>query len=181
MTTTINILVLGAEGTGKSLLLKRLHYLVANGLAETFDDIPSTVPTVGNNIININLNKKNYEVREVGGSLAPIWKNYYKDSQAVIYVINKSNHLQISASCMLLLTVLADEKLTNKPILILFNKTDFDCHFNMVELRKIYRLDEIQQNSNQNITVKEISCVDKNGFQDIFTWLQTLNVHKSTS
>lgn len=37
-------------------------------------------------------------------------------------MIDKSNRLQVAAACVQLLTVLAHEKLRNKPLLIIYNK-----------------------------------------------------------
>ena len=166
------ILILGAEGGGKSLLVKRIQLLLTSGIDAEFIDIPSTVATVGSNVMKIQVGKVEYELREVGGVMAPIWKNYYKNYNAIIYVIDRANQFQISASCVLLLTLLSSEMTSRKQVLILFNKTDFPCKLALAELKKIYRLKDIINNAKQAITVVECSCVEKYGFTEIIDWLQ---------
>lgn len=96
------IVCLGPVGAGKTLLLKKLQD------TETIDDTTTTVPTVGTNIFNVKVNEKNYQIREVGGSMAPIWSTYFNDIDKVIYVVDASNLCQISAAGVLLYTVLVN-------------------------------------------------------------------------
>lgn len=100
---SVNMIVcLGPVGSGKTLLLKRLHN------SETIDDTTTAVPTVGTNIFNIAVDNKNYMVRELGGSMAPLWSMYFADVEKVIYVVDASNLCQISAAGVLLYTVLVN-------------------------------------------------------------------------
>jgi len=40
---------------------------------------------VGTNLVNVTVGKKtDIKLRELGGSMAPIWPTYYKDSPAVM-------------------------------------------------------------------------------------------------
>ncbi|XP_065650434.1 ADP-ribosylation factor-like protein 16 [Hydra vulgaris] len=169
--TTANILVLGSEGTGKSLLLKRLKALSMDPDV-VFDDIPSTIQTVGSNLVKIHINKQDYELREVGGVMSPIWKNYYSSACGVIFVIDVSNQFQLSATCILLLSVLSEELLKNKPFLILLNKIDMELTFSLVEIEKILRIKEIKKYA--NVSVIECSCVKNVGLRDIEKWLSTV-------
>ena len=42
---------------------------------------------VGTNLVNISVGKKaDVTLRELGGSMAPIWPTYYKDSPAVMVI-----------------------------------------------------------------------------------------------
>ena len=176
MSSSVNILVLGAEGCGKSLLIKRLQHLTAKGINEVFDEIPPTVPTVGNDIVKIKINKKENILREIGGAMAPIWKNYYKDANAVIYVIDKSNQFQISASCIMLLDMLSHPSIKRKNVLLLFNKSDFPSSFSFKQLHKIFRLDDLQKSCDNNLKIVECSCVQKNGFDEIIQWISNLPI-----
>lgn len=99
------IICLGPVGSGKTLLLKRLQN------TETIDDTTTAVPTVGTNIFNFIINEKNYTVRELGGSMAPLWSMYFNHVDKVIYVVDASNLCQISAAGVLLYTVLANPML----------------------------------------------------------------------
>jgi len=170
----MNVLVVGAEGSGKSLFLKRLQYLYTYGKQKRFEDTPSTIPTVGNNLTKINIEKVDVELREVGGAVAPIWKRYYNDSNCIIFVVDRSNQFQYSASCMLLLTCLSNVNNENKSVLILFNKTDFSCEITMPQLRNIFRINDIVHSAKQAIDIVECSCMDKTGFEEIIAWLDNV-------
>ena len=63
----MNILIVGPQGSGKSLIVKRLQSIYTQGSDISFDDAPSTIPTVGNNITKLMINKNEVELREVGG------------------------------------------------------------------------------------------------------------------
>lgn len=78
-------LVIGPSGAGKTLLLKRLG--VSGKQKEQVNEhkFPVSVPTVGTNLINIDCGRKSeVVVRELGGAMAPIWKNYFQDCKAVL-------------------------------------------------------------------------------------------------
>ncbi|KAL3286347.1 hypothetical protein HHI36_000855 [Cryptolaemus montrouzieri] len=55
--------------------------------------------------------EKLLEVREVGGSMAPLWHKYFQGIKKLVYVIDASNLCQISAAGVLLYTILADPSL----------------------------------------------------------------------
>lgn len=170
----MQVLVVGAENSGKSLMVKRIQMLLNKGREESFNETPSTIPTVGNNITKVFVEKTELDIREIGGAMAPLWKNYYGDADAVVYVIDKSNQFQVSASCILLLTMLSNEKLSGKPVLIAFNKSDLPCGLSMSKLKNIYRTNDLIANAKQTITVVESSCIRKSGFDDIINWIERL-------
>lgn len=58
--------------SGKTLLMKSLQ-------GENIDEATHTVPTNGTNMFTIRNDDGHFEVviRELGGSMAPIWKQYF--------------------------------------------------------------------------------------------------------
>ena len=173
MSQEIQVLVLGAENTGKTLLLKRLQKVIAEGInVNSFDSIPSTVATVGTNIVNVTWNKRKYNFRELGGAMAPIWKNYYSDCQGVIFLIDVGNPFQVSASTVLFYDMLSESKLAKVPVILLFNKIDQETGLKISELKFILRLKDLQKHLTQNLTIAECSLKDGQGTQDVLNWLQ---------
>lgn len=101
----MSILCLGPKGSGKTLLLTTLQD------PDYVNETTHSIPTVGTNIFTIKLpvkegesskknqNVKKYvQVRELGGTMAPMWKNYYDGVEKILYVIDTSNLCQISAA-----------------------------------------------------------------------------------
>lgn len=71
----ISVLCLGPKGSGKTTLLKKLQE------AEGIDNTYSPVATVGTNIydvyyLNRHGKKQMLTVREIGGEMASLWRNY---------------------------------------------------------------------------------------------------------
>lgn len=185
MAHEIQVLVVGAESTGKTLLLKRLQTstqqeegLAAKGGVQdnkTFGTLPSTVPTVGTNLANVVFNKKKYNIRELGGAMAPIWKNYYPDGQAVIFVMDVSNGFQVSASTILFNDVLSSEALVeNVPVLLLYNKMDLMSSSNVPELKFLMRINDILKRRSR-LDIIECSMKSGDGVQEIIDWLTALS------
>ena len=55
-------------------------------------------------------------MREVGGAMAPLWNQYYKNITKIIYVVDASNLCQIAAAGVLLYTVLAEPQLKHAKV-----------------------------------------------------------------
>lgn len=105
MEQTISCLCLGPKGAGKSHLLSSLQ------CSESINFTSYSVQTAGTNLFTINLpetknsakNKKNnikkvINIREVGGLMASLWKNYLTNIEKILYVVDTSNLCQISAA-----------------------------------------------------------------------------------
>ena len=170
------ILVLGPEAGGKTMLLKRLQsytsQMSSSSLNSVLGEPPSTIATVGVNLVTLQINKKKFCFRELGGAMAPVWSNYFKDSTHCIYVIDIANRGQVSASTILLLNLLKSRQSSNWPILIVFNKLDIPCGMTQMEISSIMRLNDIINRSTQRISVVETCLHDGKGLSDVVQWLQ---------
>ncbi|XP_054616167.1 ADP-ribosylation factor-like protein 16 [Dunckerocampus dactyliophorus] len=169
-------LLLGATGVGKTLLLKRLQKLSLHGSGEV-DAPPHTLPTVGTNLTDLTLKRKKLTVRELGGCMGPIWPSYYKDCSSVMFVVDSANIAQVSSSCIQLLSVLSAEPLHNASVLILFNKRDMPCTMSLVEIKSLFRLDDIVASAPQPVTTLEVSARSGMGLQEVLSWLESVAVH----
>ena len=96
-------LCLGPKNAGKTHLLASLQN------PGSINNTSYSVPTVGSNLFSIKIpdtylipTKKHQvtsiQIREVGGTMAPMWKNYLTDVNRIMYVVDTSNLCQISAS-----------------------------------------------------------------------------------
>lgn len=115
MASTKNIpyLCLGATNSGKTLLLRKLQ-----GRARINETV-SSVPTVGSSIYKLKLHTgAMILIRELGGSIAPLWHHYYKYLKKIIFVVDASNLCQISASGVLLYTILTEPNLQHTEVML---------------------------------------------------------------
>ncbi|XP_078736290.1 ADP-ribosylation factor-like protein 16 isoform X1 [Lampetra fluviatilis] len=134
------LLLLGPTGSGKTLLLKRLQKIFAGERVDKWE-VPSTVPTVGTNLVDVSVGKRRLTLRELGGTMAPIWDSYYKHSAAVIFVVDVANPRQLASAGVQLWEVLAHEEVRDKSLCVLLNKTDLATSGAVREFRSLLRLD----------------------------------------
>ncbi|KAM4717651.1 ADP-ribosylation factor-like protein 16 isoform 1-T1 [Anableps anableps] len=168
-------LLLGATGVGKTLLLKRLQMISLHGSCE-MGSPPSTLPTVGTNLTDLTLKKKKVTVREIGGCMGPIWPSYFQDCFSVIFMVDSANIVQISSSCIQLLSVLSAEPLRSASVLILFNKRDMPCIKSLTEIKSLFRMDDIIASAPQPITTLEASARSGQGLREVLSWLESVTV-----
>lgn len=181
-------LILGPEGVGKTLLLKKLKVQISSNKKNSTpasepesSSMPTdnmtaglihTVPTAGTNIEKIKLsNGVSCTLRECGESIAPLWSSYFSDCSMVLYVVDVTNSSQISAATMLLLDILTAKDLENKPVMVFFNKCDCELKMSLIELKSIMRLDDLTENSALSLTVLQGSCVTENGLSALSNWI----------
>ncbi|XP_022042962.1 ADP-ribosylation factor-like protein 16 isoform X1 [Acanthochromis polyacanthus] len=168
-------LLLGATGVGKTLLVKRLQMINLHGLGE-LGTPPPTLPTVGTNLTDFTLKRKKVTVRELGGCMGPIWPSYFEDCSSVIFMVDSANIAQVSSSCIQLLSVLSAEPLHNASVLILFNKRDMPCVMSLIEIKSLFRMDDIIASATQPITTLELSARSGQGLQEVLRWLESVAV-----
>ena len=173
----VQLLVLGPEGVGKTVMLKRLKTLTAQqNLAQAqqkqeLGEAPSTVPTIGVNLVTVTHHRKKYTFRELGGAMGPIWNNYFKEAACIVYVIDIANQTQIASACIQLLEVLSSKQTQEMAVLLIFNKIDSPDCMSMSEISAIIRLREVLANAKQDITVLECSFRDGTGLDRVLKWL----------
>ncbi|KAK3711494.1 hypothetical protein RRG08_035828, partial [Elysia crispata] len=146
------------------------------GSSSLKDDIPTTIPTVGTNLMTVFTSKKaEVTVREMGGAMGPIWHNYYTDSSAIMFMIDMSKHTQVAISCVQLMTMLSHPATQNTAILILLNKTDNSNGMNWPEVQSLMRLDQVTKHATQSISVLEISAKTGYNLDKVTKWLYQQN------
>ena len=175
------ILLLGPTGCGKTTLTKLLSLFSvqkkpkekSSSTANKFeiDELPPVQPTVGTNITRLSSSQRAVEIREVGGCMIPIWKSYYADAKAIIFMIDASHSHQVSSSCILLRQVLSSPDTRTIPFLILFNKIDIPSKTSLNEIKYLLQINNIVKNFLQTVTLLDISCKEKAGLGEIIKWV----------
>ncbi|CAH1164138.1 unnamed protein product [Phaedon cochleariae] len=159
------IVCLGPVGSGKSLLLKSLQN------SDSIDETTTAVPTIGTNIFDIRVGDNIFEVRELGGSMAPLWPVYLGNAKKITYVVDVSNLCQISAACVLLYTIMVLPSLANAKFLIVLTKMDVSYRQMRNEALLMLQMKRLQKESKQQIEITQASAITGEGKNDILTWI----------
>ena len=110
------ILVLGLDNAGKTTILKKL----------SDEDIKHIAPTQGFNIKSLMQDEFKLNVWDIGGqkSIRPYWRNYFDQTDALVYVIDSADRRRVEETGVELGQLLEEEKLAHVPVLIFANKQD---------------------------------------------------------
>lgn len=169
------ILCLGAKNSGKTVLLKRLQEANFASL-NNFSEMPTTVPTVGTNIVYLKLPnlKEAITIEEIGGEMSPIWSNYFSSCSAFLYLIDSSNLTLVTETFLSLLPVLKYALQNEKPVHLILSKTDVKSLITPKELLDdILFLDSLLKTTpKQRLDFTECSCITGKGLKQVFDWIK---------
>merc|ERR1712022_88684 len=114
--TEVRILMLGLDNSGKTTILKRL----------SDEDITHVTPTQGFNIKSLMHEGFELNVWDIGGqkTIRPYWKNYFENTDALIYVVDSSDKRRLEEAAQELGELLEEDKLGSIPVLVYANKQD---------------------------------------------------------
>merc|ERR1712216_40261 len=146
----VRILMLGLDNSGKTSILKRL----------SDEDITHIMPTQGFNIKSLLHEGFKLNVWDIGGrkTIRPYWKNYFENTDALIYVVDSSDRRRLEEAAMELSELLEEDKLSGIPVLIFANKQDLISAVPAEEL-----VEELQLMGIKDGTWQIQACSAKNG------------------
>mmetsp|Transcript_81647 Transcript_81647/g.162453 ORF Transcript_81647/g.162453 Transcript_81647/m.162453 type:complete len:183 (-) Transcript_81647:581-1129(-) len=112
----LRILMLGLDNSGKTTALKKL----------ADEDASNITPTQGFNIKSVQTSGFKLNVWDIGGQrhIRPYWKNYYANTDAIIYVVDSADSRRIDEAAQELNELMEEELLTGVAVLVLANKQD---------------------------------------------------------
>ena len=112
----LRALMLGLDAAGKTTILYKLK----------LGEVVSSVPTNGFNVETVEFEKVKFTVWDVGGQdkIRQLWKHYYQNTQALIYVVDSSDKERVEIAREELQKMLAEEELKDAVLLVLANKQD---------------------------------------------------------
>ena len=110
------LLVLGLDNSGKTTILKAL----------SDEDVSHIMPTQGFNIKSLVHEGFRLNVWDIGGqkSIRPYWKNYYDNTDGIVYVIDSADKKRLAECGTELQQLLEEDKLAGLSLLIFANKQD---------------------------------------------------------
>ncbi|XP_050696035.1 E3 ubiquitin-protein ligase TRIM23-like [Eriocheir sinensis] len=122
----MRVVTLGLDGAGKTSILFKLKQ----------DEFVSTIPTIGFNVETIEYKNFKFTVWDVGGQLKlrPLWRHYYFNTQAVIFVVDATDVERLPEAQTELTKLMTERELKDASLLIFANKENCEHALDMPTL-----------------------------------------------
>eukprot|EP01006_Ploeotia_vitrea_P017887 TRINITY_DN49119_c0_g1_i1.p1 TRINITY_DN49119_c0_g1~~TRINITY_DN49119_c0_g1_i1.p1 ORF type:complete len:181 (-),score=88.45 TRINITY_DN49119_c0_g1_i1:85-627(-) len=162
------ILLLGLDNAGKTSVLKRL----------SDEETSHIMPTQGFNIKSLVQHGFKLNVWDIGGqkTIRPYWRNYFDNTDALIYVIDSADRRRVEETGIELNLLLEEEKLMAVPLLIFANKQDLLNAMAPKELSEVLLLHNIR---NRRWYIQACSAKTGKGLEKGIKWvLQSMKNNK---
>ncbi|KAF8709253.1 GTP-binding protein, partial [Rhizoctonia solani] len=126
----------GLDNAGKTTILKRLKG----------QDVMSTSPTLGFEISTITYGKYLLNIWDVGGqrTLRPYWRNYFEQTDVLVWVVDSGDRLRIEDCREELHTLLQEQRLAGASLLVFANKQDITGSMSDEEIKEALDLPSIR-------------------------------------
>ena len=120
----VRILMVGLDASGKTTTLYKLK------LGESL----TPIPTIGFNVEEVTYKNITFTMWDVGGQkrIRDMWRYYYQDVKAVIFVVDSADHERLEEECKEELHhLMNEEELKDAVFLIFANKQDMPGAYNV--------------------------------------------------
>jgi len=154
------ILLVGLDAAGKTTILYKLK----------LDENITTIPTIGFNVETVQYKKITFTMWDVGGQdrIRQLWKHYYSDTDAVIYVVDSNDKDRSSEACEELQKMMSDDALRDAVLLVLANKQDLPHAMNANEMKDKLKLHQLRQ---KNWFIQPCCATTGEGLFEGLDWL----------
>lgn len=131
----MRVVALGLDGAGKTSILFKLKQ----------NEFMSVTPTIGFNVETIEYKNLRFNIWDIGGQpkLRPLWKHYFLNTQAVVFVVDSSERGRLAEAGMELAKLVAERDLKDAALLILANKQDLERSCGVETLTSELGLDKL--------------------------------------
>jgi len=128
--TEVKILMLGLDGAGKSTMLYKLN----------MGEITTTIPIIGFNVTQIKVDNLHLTAWSLSSRdrIRSLWKHYFEEVQAVIYVIDSNDRDRLDEGLDELRKITEQVQLEDTVFLIMANKQDLPNAYSVSELFEIF-------------------------------------------
>ena len=154
------ILFLGLDNAGKTTLM---HLLATNRVGQY---TPTRNPTTE----EMQLGGNRFCCVDLGGHKAArvLWKDYYIAVDAIVFLIDASDHERVLESKRELDGVLLEDSLADVPVAVLGNKIDIEGALSEVQLREMLGLYESRT---RPLEIFMCCVVERQGYGRAIQWL----------
>jgi len=157
----MRVITLGLDGAGKTSILFKLKQ----------NEFVQTIPTIGFNVEELEYKNIKFTVWDVGGlhKIRSLWKHYYYNTQAVIFVIDSSNKERLSEAQGELVKLISEDLLKDACLLILANKQDVVGCATIEEITELFSLYKLCCGRSWHI--QACDATNGTGLSDGLDWL----------
>jgi len=152
------ILVVGLQNSGKTTILMQL----------CTEHVPNIVPTEGVNSKSVAYHETSINLFEVGGQNQKFWSNFFKNTDAIVYVIDSSDREHLEESHHALQEILGNQLVAGIPLLVFANKQDLSCASRADDISDVLELATIKDRSWK---LQPCTAVQDDGLTDGLEWL----------
>lgn len=157
----MRVVTLGLDGAGKTSLLFKLKQ----------NEFVNTIPTIGFNVETVEYKNFKFTIWDVGGQhkIRPLWKHYFFNTQAVIFVLDTNNRGRLTESQSELVKLVQEKELKEASLLIFANKQDVEGHASIEEITE--ELGLLKMCCNRSWHLQGCSAKTGEGLADGLEWL----------
>lgn len=157
----MRILLLGLDNAGKTTILKSM----------ASEDISHITPTQGFNIKSVQSSGILLNVWDIGGqkTIRPYWRNYFENTDVLIYVIDSADQGRFEESGFQLAELLEEEKLNGVPVLVFANKQDLMNAAKSDQIMETMSLNAIKDRAWQ---IQACSALSGEGLSNGLEWIR---------
>ncbi|XP_038870191.1 ADP-ribosylation factor-like protein 6 [Salvelinus namaycush] len=161
----VNVLCLGLDNSGKTTII--------NQLKPSNTQTQDIVPTIGFNIEQFKSSRLSFTVFDMSGQsrYRNLWEHYYKESHAIIFVIDSGDKLRMVVAKEELDTLLNHQDICSRriPVLLFANKSDLREAMSSVKVSQLLCLENIKD---KPWHICASNAVKGEGLQEGVDWLQ---------
>jgi small GTP-binding protein len=154
------ILLVGLDAAGKTSILYKIK----------LDENIPTIPTIGFNVETVQYKRINFTMWDIGGQdrIRQLWKHYYTDTDAVIYVVDSNDTERAEEAARELQKLMEADDLKYASLLIFANKQDLPYSMTATELSKRLGLSRLKQ---KNWYIQPCTATTGEGLYEGLDWL----------
>ncbi|KAG2383544.1 hypothetical protein C9374_004215 [Naegleria lovaniensis] len=171
--SSIDVLMLGLQGSGKSFLIKQMkNYLQNNDYLTFYDGLPTNGVNLDELIIGGKKKSKKIKLREVGGGIILTWHRYLDECKVIVFVIDSSCTMQLSSSCIELLNLLANHG-EQKPFIVVLNKRDAPSVFSSEIFQHFIKWNNVKEHC-KHVELLEVSALTGQNIHSLIEAMDSL-------
>jgi len=156
----VRVCMIGLDAAGKTTILNKLK------LGETL----STIPTIGFNVDTVEYKNLKLTMWDVGGQarLRSLWKHYFQNADAVIFVVDSNDTARITEAMTELQHSLSHEDLAKASLLVYANKQDLPNAMPTSVVQDKLKLADLR---GRKVYIQGCSATSGNGLWEGLDWL----------